>query len=137
MAGKGLGLTVVDRYIDHLGGRVWVEDRDPSDTAKGSRFIVLLPAWKEELKIPPIMFYKSDHCVFCGPVLESLTLVLKEMNISPSNIQLINVDDPESKVTEDDLPALPTIHMGTKQLHGYVSEDDLRVDITTMLLMSG
>ena len=137
LAGKGLGLTVVDRYIEHLGGRVWVEDRDSSDSSKGSKFIVLLPTWREELQIPPIMFYKSDHCVFCGPVLESLTMVLKEMNVNPSNINLINVDDPESKVSEDELPALPTIHMGAKQLAGFVSEDDLRVEVSTMLLMSG
>jgi hypothetical protein len=137
LAGKGLGLTVVDRYIEHLGGRVWVEDRDPKKPSKGSKFIVLIPAWKEELKIPPIMFYKSDHCVFCGPVLESLTSILTEMNISPSNIQLVNVDDPDSEVSEDELPALPTIHMGTKQLAGFVSEDDLRVEVTSMLLMSG
>jgi len=137
LAGKGLGLTVVDRYIEHLGGRVWVEDRDPSDLSQGSKFIVLLPVWKEELKIPPIMFYKSDHCVFCGPVLESLTAVLTEMSISPSNIQLINVDDPDSEVSEDDLPALPTINMGNKQLAGFMSEDDLRVEVTSLLLMSG
>ncbi len=137
LAGKGLGLTVVDRYIEHLGGRVWVEDRDSSDSSKGSKFIVLLPTWREELQIPPIMFYKSDHCVFCGPVLESLTMVLKEMNINPSNINLVNVDDPESKVSEDELPALPTIHMGAKRLAGFVSEDDLRVEVSTMLLMSG
>jgi PAS domain S-box-containing protein len=137
LAGKGLGLTVVDRYIEHLGGSVWVEDRNPSDPSQGSRFIVLLPAWTEELKIPPIMFYKSDHCVFCGPVLESLTVVLKEMNINPSNINLINVDDPTSEVSKDDLPALPTILMGKKQLAGFMSEDDLRVEVSTMLLMSG
>ena len=137
LAGKGLGLTVVDRYIEHLGGRVWVEDRDSSDASKGSKFIVLLPAWKEELKIPSIMFYKSDHCVFCGPVLDSLKVVLTEMSISPSNIRLINVDDPDSGINEDDLPALPTIHLGTKKLAGFVSEDDLRVELTSMLLMSG
>ena len=116
---------------------MWVEDRVPKDPSKGSKFIVLLPAWKEELKIPPIMFYKSEHCVFCGPVLESLTAILTEMCISPSNINLINVDDPESEVSEDDLPALPTINVGAKQLSGFVSEDDLRAEITSMLLMSG
>lgn len=137
LAGKGLGLTVVDRYIEHLGGSVWVEDRDPSDPSQGSKFIVLLPAWREELKIPPIMFYKSDHCVFCGPVLESLTVVLKEMNINPSNIHIVNVNDPDSEVSEDELPALPTILMGQKQLAGFMSEDDLRVEVSTMLLMSG
>lgn len=137
LAGKGLGLIVVDRYIENLGGRVWVEDRDPSDPTKGNRFVLLLPVWKEELKIPPIVFYKSEHCVFCSPVLESLTSVLAEMNISPSTINLINVDDPASGVAEGDLPALPTIHMGSKQIAGYVSEDDLRAEITSMLLMSG
>ena len=137
LAGKGLGLIVVDRYIEHLGGRVWVEDRDASDPTKGNRFVLLLPVWKEELKIPPIVFYKSEHCVFCGPVLEFLTTILAEMNISPSTINLINVDDPASGVAEGDLPALPTIHMGSKQIAGYVSEDDLRAEITSMLLMSG
>jgi PAS domain S-box-containing protein len=137
LAGKGLGLIVVDRYIENLGGRVWVEDRNPSDSTKGNRFVLLLPVWKEELKIPPIVFYKSEHCVFCSPVLESLTSVLAEMNISPSTISLINVDDPASGVAEGDLPALPTIHMGSKQIAGYVSEDDLRAEITSMLLMSG
>ena len=137
LAGKGLGLIVVDRYIEHLGGRVWVEDRDPSNPTKGNRFVVLLPVWKEELKIPPIVFYKSEHCVFCSPVLESLTTVLAEMNISPSTINLINVDDPGSGVEEGDLPALPTIHMGGKQIAGFVSEDDLRAEVTSMLLMSG
>jgi PAS domain S-box-containing protein len=137
LAGKGLGLTVVDRYIEHLGGRVWVEDRDPKKSSRGSMFVVLIPAWKEELKIPPIIFYKSDHCVFCGPVLESLTSILAEMNISPSTIQLINVDDPNAEVSEDELPALPTINLGGKQLAGFMSEDDLRVEITSLLLMSG
>jgi PAS domain S-box-containing protein len=137
LAGKGLGLIVVDRYIEHLGGRVWVEDRDASDPTKGNRFVLLLPVWKEELKIPPIVFYKSEHCVFCSPVLEFLTTILAEMNISPSTINLVNVDDPASGVAEGDLPALPTIHMGSKQIAGYVSEDDLRAEITSMLLMSG
>jgi PAS domain S-box-containing protein len=137
LAGKGLGLTVVDKYIENLGGRVWVEDRDPSDPSMGSKFIILLPAWKEELKIPPITFYKSDHCVFCGPVLESLTLVLKEMNINPTNIHLISVDDPGSEISEDELPALPTIQMGKKLIAGFISEDDLRAEISTILLMSG
>ncbi|MHA2360186.1 MAG: PAS domain-containing sensor histidine kinase, partial [Candidatus Thorarchaeota archaeon] len=62
-AGKGLGLTVVDRYIDDLGGRVWVENRVKSDPSKGSKFVILVPAWKEQLKVPQIVFYKSDHCV--------------------------------------------------------------------------
>ena len=136
-AGKGLGLTVVDRYIEDLGGRVWVENRVKSNPSKGSRFVVLVPAWKEQLKVPPIVFFKSDHCVFCGPVYDSLTMILKELGIGQSVIQLINVDDSESDVKEEDLPALPTMLLGKERLSGFVSDDDLRVAISTMLLTSG
>ncbi|MFW9809807.1 MAG: PAS domain S-box protein [Candidatus Thorarchaeota archaeon] len=136
-AGKGLGLTVVDRYIEDLGGRVWVENRIKSDPSKGSKFVLLIPAWKEQLKVPPIVFYKSDHCVFCGPVYDSLTMILRELGISQSVIELRNVDDPNSDVTEDDLPALPTIHLGKERLAGFVADDDLRVAVSTMLLTSG
>ncbi len=136
-AGKGLGLTVVDRYIEDLGGRVWVENRVKSDPSKGSKFIILIPTWKEQLKIPNIIFYKSDHCVFCGPVYNSLTMILKELGIGASAIELINVDDPDSTVREEDLPALPTIYLGKERLAGFVADDDLRVAISTMLLTSG
>ncbi|RLI56683.1 MAG: hypothetical protein DRP09_05780 [Candidatus Thorarchaeota archaeon] len=137
LQGSGLGLTVVDRYIRNLGGQIWVEDRVPGKPEKGSKFVVLLPAWKEELAIPPIVFYKSDHCIFCGPVLESLTHVLKELGISASVINLVNVDDPDSGVVEDDLPALPTIRLGSHELSGFQTEDDLRSAVSTMILMSG
>lgn len=136
-AGKGLGLTVVDRYIDDLGGSVWVENRVKSDPSKGSKFVVLVPVWKEQLKVPPIVFYKSEHCVFCGPVYDSLTMILKELGIGQSVIELINVDDEDSEVKEADLPALPTIHLGKERLSGFVADDDLRVAISTMLLTSG
>ncbi|MHA2221520.1 MAG: PAS domain-containing sensor histidine kinase [Candidatus Thorarchaeota archaeon] len=137
LAGKGLGLTVVDRYIEDLGGSVWVENRVKSDSTKGSKFVVLIPAWKEQLKIPKIVFYKSEHCVFCGPVYDSLTMILKELGIGPSVIEVQNVDSPKSDVQEDDLPALPTILLGKNRLSGFVADDDLRVAISTMLLTSG
>lgn len=137
LAGKGLSLTVVERYISQLGGRIWVEDRVRGDYTQGSRFIVLIPAWKEVLAVPQIIFYKSDHCVFCGPVLASLTAVLTEMGIAAHAIKTINVDDPLSDVSEGDLPALPTIYMGPEQLSGYLSEDDLRAAVTKMLFTSG
>ena len=136
-SGTGIGLTVVDRYISDLGGRIWIEDIKPNDPSSGSRFVILIPAWKEALKIPTIMYYESDHCVFCGPVLESLTAVLNELGISPSYLQIINIDDPLCEVKEGDLPALPTIQMGKEQLSGFLSEDDLRSAVSKLLFLSG
>ncbi|MCK4567198.1 MAG: sensor histidine kinase, partial [Candidatus Thorarchaeota archaeon] len=137
LEGKGLGLTVADRYISDLGGRIWVEDRTPGDSSEGSKFVILLPTWKEVLQLPPIMYYKSEHCIFCGPVLASLETVLNELGIGTSAIQIVNVDDSDSMVAEEDLPALPTIQMGMDQLSGFHSEDDLREAVTKMILLSG
>jgi len=137
LEGKGLGLTLADRYISDLGGRIWVEDRDPEDSTKGSKFVILLPLWKEILQLPPILYYKSDHCIFCGPVLVTLTSVLKELGIESSTIQIINVDEPSAIISEEDLPALPTIQMGMDQLSGFLSEDDLREAVSKMIFMSG
>ncbi|TFG32724.1 PAS domain S-box protein [Candidatus Thorarchaeota archaeon] len=137
LEGKGLGLTVADRYISDLGGRIWVEDRVSNDSSKGSKFVILLPLWKEALQLPPIMYYKSDHCIFCGPVLVTLKSVLNELGIGASAIHVINVDEPESIIAEEELPALPTIQMGMDQLSGFLSEDDLREAVSKMIFMSG
>lgn len=40
----GIGLSVVHAITTLFDGSVWVEDRDPSDSSKGSIFHVLLPA---------------------------------------------------------------------------------------------
>jgi PAS domain S-box-containing protein len=135
LEGKGLGLTLADRYITDLGGRIWVENRILNDSTKGSKFVILLPLWKEVIQLPPIMYYKSDHCIFCGPVLETLTAVLNEMGIGTSSIQIINVDE-DAKIAEEDLPALPTIQMGMDQLSGFLSEDDLREAVSKMIFIS-
>ena len=137
LEGKGLGLILVDRYISDLGGRIWVEDRNPNDLTEGSKFVILLPLWKDVIQIPPIMYYKSDHCIFCGPVLATLNSVLNELGIGTSTIQIINVDEPDSQIAEEELPALPTIQMGMDQLSGFLSEDDLREAVSKMIFMSG
>lgn len=41
---RGFGLYIVRTLISYYHGKVWVEDRVPGDYAKGSKFIVLLPA---------------------------------------------------------------------------------------------
>jgi signal transduction histidine kinase len=43
-SGKGLGLYLVKRLVESFHGRVWVEDRVPGDSARGSCFVVMLPA---------------------------------------------------------------------------------------------
>lgn len=40
---SGLGLSLVKRVVDHLNGRIWVEDRVPEDYTKGTKFIMVLP----------------------------------------------------------------------------------------------
>jgi signal transduction histidine kinase len=42
-AGSGIGLTIVRDIVQHLGGKVWVEDAE----AGGARFIVALPVASE------------------------------------------------------------------------------------------
>ena len=42
--GSGLGLYLVKSLVESYGGEVWAEDRVPFDRAKGSRFVVILPA---------------------------------------------------------------------------------------------
>jgi PAS domain S-box-containing protein len=42
--GRGLGLYLVKMLVDDFQGKVWVEDRVPGDYAKGSRFVIVLPA---------------------------------------------------------------------------------------------
>jgi PAS domain S-box-containing protein len=42
--GYGLGLYLVKRLIEDMGGKVWVEDRVNGNPSKGARFVVLLPS---------------------------------------------------------------------------------------------
>ena len=44
--GSGIGLFLVKTLVDDYGGRVWAEDRLQGDHKKGSRFVVMLPAFK-------------------------------------------------------------------------------------------
>ncbi|NMC06457.1 MAG: GAF domain-containing sensor histidine kinase [Candidatus Lokiarchaeota archaeon] len=42
--GLGIGLSVVKRILARCGGKIWVEDAVKGDHARGSKFIVVLPA---------------------------------------------------------------------------------------------
>jgi len=140
-AGQGLGLTLVDQTISSLNGQVWVEDRVAGNQSQGCKFVISLPAWSEKMLTPCgksacITFYKSNHCIFCSPVHNSLLGILDEMGLNHFIMEVINVDDPESGVSAEDLPALPTIRICKTELTGSVSEDELRSSVMNMLMMS-
>ncbi len=46
---KGLGLYLVKTIVEKTGGKVWVEDRVKGNSAKGTKFVVILPKCKTSL----------------------------------------------------------------------------------------
>ncbi len=40
---SGIGLVLVARIIDEIGGKIWVENREKDDYSKGTNVVVLLP----------------------------------------------------------------------------------------------
>ncbi len=136
---QGLGLTLVDQVVRELGGRIWVENRVKDDQSQGCKFVVILPAWKDEMELPCgrescITFYKAEHCVFCGPVFDILMDVLEEFGISKHAVKVVRVDEPGSEKSEEDLPGLPTIEICEESLTGLVSEEEIRSKIVQMMV---
>jgi PAS domain S-box-containing protein len=138
IVGRGLGLTLADRVVKDLDGEIWVENKVKGNSKQGSKFIVILPSWCEEERPwgeePPIVFYKSSHCVFCEPMLEKLTAILHEMSISFDAVKVVNVDDPEAGINEDELITLPTIEMGSMTLIGLVDENEIRSNLMNLMM---
>jgi PAS domain S-box-containing protein len=131
IVGRGLGLTLVDQIMRSLGGGIRVEDRVPGDHTKGAKFIMMLPMRIEAQELPCgrktcITFYKSNHCVFCDPAMETLLMVLDELGVPRSIIEEINVDDPSVGVDRNDLPMLPFIKICEEQLTGFISDEVIR-----------
>jgi len=44
--GSGMGLYLARAVVEDAGGQIWVEDRVAEDYTKGSRFVVMLPAYR-------------------------------------------------------------------------------------------
>ena len=139
IVGRGLGLTLVDRIIERLGGSVWVEDRIENDHTKGARFVLMLQSWNEQKILecgrPTCMtFYKSDHCLFCEPTYEILSGVMDELGVPLSVLEIVNVDDPNSNVKEDELPMLPTTRICGTEITGFADVDDVRTAMMNLLM---
>jgi len=131
IVGRGLGLTLVDQIVRSLGGRIRVEDRIRGDYSKGAKFVLMLPMWVEAQELPCgrntcITFYKSNHCVFCDPAMETLLMVLDELNVPRTIVEEINVDDPSVGVDRNELPMLPFIKICDEQLTGFISDEAIR-----------
>lgn len=138
VVGRGLGLTLVDNIVRNLGGEIWVEDRIEGDHTQGTKFVCLLPAWRDLSELPCgeeacIKFYRSHHCFWCEPVYDLLRRMMEEMSIAESVLQSINVDDPGVEIREQDLPELPYIKLCDVELSGYVQEHRLRKELVSML----
>ncbi len=139
IVGRGLGLTLVDQIIRSLGGRIRVEDRILGDHSKGAKFVMMLPIWVEAQELPCgrktcITFYKSNHCVFCDPAMETLLLVLDELNVPRTIVEEINVDDPSKGVNRDELPMLPFIKICEEHLTGFISDEAIRSAVLNLAM---
>lgn len=131
IVGRGLGLTLVEQIVRSLGGKARVEDRIKNDHTKGTKVVVFLPLWSETRDLPCgrttcITFYKSTHCLFCDPAMESLESVLDELSIPRAMVEVVDVDDPRAVVKKEDLPMLPCIRLCDVELAGFVSEEAIR-----------
>ena len=139
IVGRGLGLTLVDQIIRSLGGRIKVEDRIAGDYTQGAKFVIMLPQWIETTELhcgrnTCITFYKSNHCVFCDPALETLFGVLTELGVPLSMVETINVDDPSVGIDRSRLPMLPFIKICDTELTGFISDESIRSAILNLAM---
>ena len=139
IVGRGLSLTLVDRIVKNIGGKIWVEDRVKGDHSQGARFVLMLPLWVEAPELQCgratcITFYKSNHCVFCDPAMEILVSVLDSLGVPRSMLETINVDDPDVEITEEELPMLPYLKICNHELTGFISESSIRSSVMNLLM---
>lgn len=131
IVGRGLGLTMVDQIVRSLGGRIKVEDRVKGDPSQGAKFVIMLPKWVEKKELPCgrntcITFYKSAHCIFCDPAMDTLLLVLNELGVPQTIVEAIDVDDPSLDIDRTQLPMLPYIKICEIELTGFISDESIR-----------
>ncbi len=141
IVGRGLGLTLVHQIIRSLGGRIKVEDRVQGAHSHGAKFVIMIPKWIETAELPCgrntcITFYRSNHCVFCDPVMETLLSVLNSQGVPASIVESINVDDPLAGIEHKDMPMLPFIKICDVELSGFISDDEIRTAVANLAMKS-
>ncbi len=141
IVGRGLGLTLVDQIVRSLGGRIKAEDRVAGDHTQGAKFVIMLPMWVEIAELPCgrntcITFYKSNHCVFCDPAMETLLSVLNELGVPQSIVESINVDDPSAGIKREEMPMLPFIKICDAELSGFISDEAIRSAVLNLAMQS-
>ena len=141
IVGRGLGLTLVDQIVRSLGGRIKVEDRIAGNPTQGAKFVIMLPKWVELTELhcgrnTCITFYKSNHCVFCDPAMDTLLSVLNELGVPPSIVESINVDDPSVGIDRTELPMLPFIKICDAELTGFISDEAIRSAVLNLAMKS-
>ena len=139
IVGRGLGLTLVEQIVRSLGGRIKVEDRIAGDHTKGAKFVIMLPQWVETTELycgrnTCITFYKSNHCVFCDPAMDTLLAVLNELGVPVSIVESINVDDPSANIDRSELPMLPYIKICNTELTGFISDESIRSAVLNLAM---
>jgi len=140
IVGRGLGLTLVHQIVRSLGGRIKAEDRVAGDHTQGVKFVIMLPMWVEAAELPCgrntcITFYRSNHCVFCDPAMETLLSVLNEQGVPPSMVESINVDDPSAGIDREEMPMLPFIKICDEELSGFISDESIRSAVAKLAMM--
>jgi thiol-disulfide isomerase/thioredoxin len=117
------------------------EDRIEGDYEKGAKFVMMLPMWIEAHKLPCgrntcITFYKSSHCVFCEPVMQTLLIVLEEMRVSKAIVEELNVDDPALGIDRNRLPMLPYIKICDEEFTGFISDEAIKIAVLNLAAKS-
>ena len=91
---------------------------------------------KREEKIV-ILFFKSEHCVFCPAALERVKNAVKQFDEKAVEIKIIDVDKNPEKAQEYGVLALPTTIIGNKSVTGVPDNEIILSMILTARLNYG
>ncbi|MEM2142289.1 MAG: PAS domain S-box protein [Candidatus Thorarchaeota archaeon] len=137
--GRGLSLTLVNYIMKGLGGSVWAEDRVAGNSEMGARLVLRFPVWVERA-VPRcgrpscIIFYKSEHCVFCPSSMAALKEAMATLNLPTELIVEVDVDDPSQGIRRDEIPVVPAVRLCDSVLTGIIDYDTF---LSALMNLSG